>query len=663
MRNRKFLSLLLALGMLVSTLPVFSAQAAEEDVVLRANFDDLAAENAPGTTYEADKGSIAIVQTKASSMIGGVEAPSPETKMPGTSFTAPGGTDKAMQFKLTDSTQGGTVAGEKKDIFIQYYIPTSVNWYEAGTLVFSTNIYFDGGFSTPSNARLDAVFRGANNPNLFRVNNNDLVSFGQTDGEKTAYKQDRPNKKWFNIKYVFNTKTMEYDLYVDGAKITTEGSLASFDNICFPGTPETESEGKTVVNTLRLQVISSNEQTAATFYLDDMYVSSSADEVAPPTEEPTEEPTTPPTEAPVAESVIFHQISNEENEFAGLADGKNGGYNGTKGSYWLQSQAKNPITIEDAPAPETKMEKTNLNNGGTDKALLLKVEKGSAKSGSFMSNSYKEKDMYGQDKVTFSANFLIQKFNGNGEWKAEFRDTGALNNFFRITKDQFITYKSNGSGGDTTSSKITYEKGKWFNVRFVFDPKTREYDFYYNGEFVEHGKIYKDTTRFPGDPAVGTDGNKAFTDIRHSFYNLAADSEVELYIDDLFIGTEPVKDITVSKLSFTDGETELETIPADAAAISGKADLVYSRYTAEDSIMLLAALYDETGRLEKVWTQSPELDGYGDLAENVFESAAVSIPLDSVELTAGSTFKMFAIDSLGGIAPLTEAVTVPVAAE
>lgn len=659
----KFLAILVTMAMSVSMLPMFSSQAAEDGAYLKASFDNGALESGAGQgTYAAETGSIWMKWTNGSREICAAPAPSPETKLAGTSFTAPGKKDMALKYAV--------IAGNaNSDIYMNITMPKDIDLYAQGTLVFSTNVFYES-FSGDK-GYLNADLRGAASntaSNLFRFPSNRIVTFGKgADGKEiNPTSVIRPAKKWFNLKLVFDTQKVTYDLYLDGERISKEGGEGLFkDNLCFAGDPDTT---KTVITTLRMQMINTNTATAAEFYFDDMYLGTAAD--APePTEEPaTQSPTVPPEEtekpietaSPAGKLETYNQSNFDDLEFdnRGAVSEITKSYNGDVGSVYISCTKNREINCLPAPSPNTKLADTSLSVEEVDKALQFNVVKGDTNSsGNYINISIdpSKTDMYSKDKIILSMNMFVNTYGYKGYVNTSLRygtQAAQMNNLFRLNNGgKIITFAKNSEGKEVTASQVTRPTGKWFHIKFEFYPKTRTYDFYMDGNFIATEKLNNDSMCFPGDP----DSSKTpFKEIRMQFLNTNDTGYADFYVDDIFFGEEASAELIINKVYFTNGDTPLVNVPSNARMIYGKADVTYSKFVDKKSFQLMAALYDDEGRLQKIWAANPQLPDTN-LAANVYRTVNLDIPLTDVQLDENAVFKLFAFDSLHALTPLAAA--------
>lgn len=155
----KFISLLLFVTMIAGMLPLYTF-AESQDIYTKAKFDDLVLNNSGtesgGTlSYNAEYGTVYMNWAKGREL-NSINAPSPETKLSGTSFTKAGETDKALQFNVVSGNTGSN------------YINISINasdLYSEEKLVFSMNTYVESyGYKGYLNADLrDAGSKKINN--------------------------------------------------------------------------------------------------------------------------------------------------------------------------------------------------------------------------------------------------------------------------------------------------------------------------------------------------------------------------------------------------------------------------------------------------------------------------------------------------------------------
>ena len=664
--------MVLAMVMLVSALPVFYVQAAGSDVYLKADFDDFALNSTEEqATYAGEYGSISMYWTNGSREIRAVEAPSPETKSAG-SFTTVGDTDKALEFNAISGNPHAT-------LYMNVSMPAGVDLYEQGHLVFSANVYvdsFNSGNSNRGNFNVDLRKDSSTMSNLLRFVNNELRAYGPngSGGENTSTQITRPGKQWFNLKFVFDTRNVTYNLYLDGELISPENESLVKENLCFAGDPRLETdETMAQITTIRMQMLNTGTDTSAKFYFDDMYLGAEEAEPVPsqePTSEPTNEPTAPPEEtsapvetaSPSGKLETYNQSNFDDLELdnRGTASADTANYSGDVGSVYMSWTKNREINCLPAPSPEGKMADTSLSTGDIDKALQFNVVKGDTQSsGNYINISVDPSrvDMYSKDKVVLSMNMYVESYGSKGYVNTSLRYGTAgtqTNNLFRLNNGgKIVTFgKDPETGKETNPTKVDRPGKKWFNIKFEFYPKDRNYDFYLDGELVaEKEPLYNDTMSFPGDP----DSSKTpFEEIRMQFLNTNETGYADFYVDDIFFGEEATEALVVNKAYFSNGDTPLVNVPANAQMIYGKADVTYSKFVDDKDFQLLAALYDESGRLQRTWITKPELPDTN-LAANVYRTVNLDIPLADVSLDENSTFKLFALKGVDSLTPLAVA--------
>ena len=652
-RKSALVSLILTAAMIFGMLPEY-ASAETYDTYTKASFDDLTLDNAGTTTsgsytYTPEAGYISMSWAQGREL-NCVAAPSPETKLEGSSFTR-GAEDKALEFNV--------IAGNTGSNYINIGINTTADMYSKDKIVFSMNTYVES-YGTKGYLNVDLRKDASNTNTLFRLNNGGkIVTYASSSTAASTIA--RPSQKWFNMRFEFDPKTKTYDFYLDGEKKITGEKLYN-DNLCFPGDPDTS---KTVFSTIRMQMISTDATSYAKFYLDDIYIGAPASEEPVQTPTPTEEPVQTPapteeppaTDEPVQTSSPSGQLETYNQSNFDSYDFDNTGtesttaitdsYKGDIGSVWISCLKGREINCVDAPSPEQKLADTSLSTQDTDKALQFNIVQGNT-GGCYIGINFNSNtvDMYKKDKLILSLNMYVESYGYKGYINADLRASSSQTSpLFRLDNGSNIV--ATAAGGSAV--KVKRSNNKWHNIKFEFYPKTKTYDFYVDGILQAEGAGLSNSAMcFPGDPDSSL---TPFQEFRMQMISTDSTSYAKFYVDDIFFGEEATDELKVSKLYFTNGDSPVINVPGTADMIYAKADVVYSKFADNKDLSLISALYDGDGRLSKLWLTETTLPDT-QLAVNVYKTVSMDMPLSDAALDKDSSFKLFAFDGLDTITPL-----------
>ncbi|MDR0405361.1 MAG: Ig-like domain-containing protein [Clostridiales bacterium] len=219
---------------------------------------------------------------KTKTAVSVTDAPVPETKLAGSSFSEGGRTDKSLKIALNAATSGDNY------YFNQSYT-NNTDMY-GSTLKLSFNLYIDS-IAGNSHAAIQGLFFNSSSlySNLFALRNgaaNNVRIFyasGASDTGNNTYKTfTYAAKRWHNFTFEIDTVNKTYTFYRDGVRDSdlTDVPLARQD-MHFGGDPN-PSAGK--MNQLRFAAGVSSGQTVngTAFFLDDLYFGRESDAVPLP---------------------------------------------------------------------------------------------------------------------------------------------------------------------------------------------------------------------------------------------------------------------------------------------------------------------------------------------------------------------------------------------
>ena len=264
MRNIKKIIPVLAAAAI--TLSASAANA--EEVFISAGFDSsqVVSEETAVTTgnFEVD-GTMFYLNSQIGQTFNTVDAPAPEEKMVGTSFTD-SGTDKALQIKIA-KTENATPTGTAF-----FSTPLSSDLYDKGVISFSCNVYAKT-VQNVTSVPLRIELRNSSNTGTV----SSLIDFRSGGNlrfsDNTSYQTKYSTGKWYNVRIDIDTKAKTYKAYIDGEQLagTDDIPMQNSDKMCFGGDPA--ADNLLNLNQIRITTNSAkNITTLSEMYIDDIYL-------------------------------------------------------------------------------------------------------------------------------------------------------------------------------------------------------------------------------------------------------------------------------------------------------------------------------------------------------------------------------------------------------